>query len=363
MKNLLILIILFTAGNLYPQNLQVTMTTEPFEIADGDNGVSMAGVVPSGLYDVFSGMSLKGSAIDDGSFTSPEILVLYDFLYKKEGDKNALLGLYDDDSRQLANAKIIINATIDAYKDFDDFELLSKNEVEDFVRVRYNLVTNDGRRIPWVLMMRKIGQRYFLTETISADDIFVLLSASNPYNYFRQPYAPADVSGLKVLNLKKSGEEFILSTDEAENGLRIFLALKKYELETIEAAQNEIGTLKQMATALINGDKNGFITLWDAEEQMYFNTDEFYEEQVNTMISFYERVNVVTPAGSLKIENEIVVFYYISIKNGNAFFTLVPMREEAGKFVLIPELENYSAWAILNIPVIQDGIKQLLQKF
>lgn len=363
MKNFVLVLILFAACNLYSQNVQVTMTSEPFEISDGRNGVSMAGVVPSGLYDEFSGLSLRGSEIDDGSFTSPEILVLYDFLYKKEGDKDALLSLYDDESRQLANAKIIINATIEAYRDFNDFELLSKNEIEDFIRIRYNLVTNDGRRIPWVLMIRKIGERYFLTETISADDIFVLLSASNPYNYFRQSYTAADVTGLKVLNLKKSGNDFVLSNDYNENGLRLFMDLKKYDLETIDAGQNEIATLKKMATALLEGDKSGFISLWDAEEQIYFNTDEFYEEQVNNMISFYERVNLITPAGSLQIENEIVVFYYISIKNGNAFFTLVPMREEAGKFVLIPELENYAAWTILNIPVIQDGIKVLLQKF
>lgn len=383
-------------------DLDIRLNNQVYPLVLDGNNVVMAASMSYGLYPPGIGMNLQTHPDNNGSFLQPEFLVLHNFIAQKVGNKAALLELYDPDSKELADEKIDIVAAQEAYQDFDDFELLSKSRFGDFVRIRYNLKQTDGDFVPWVLMIQKIGGRYYLNETMPLEHLFIQASSCHPYNLSRDGFEIPDVTGMLALSYLPNGLELTRTQYSmlAQDVITIFLRLHTYSNKELTGTRpEEIRLLEQMKEILSEPvdeesepDNQEFLELWNQEEKLLFSSHEFYATQIQLQREFYSKVQKFEPQGYLKAGNRRILFYHSIIEGQRAPLQVLPLVYEDGRYRLTSSLGSYDeelfidseeatleneeaalaselsalgryyGWEILNLPDILAGITQFFHE-
>lgn len=362
MRKIIIAILILLCFPLFASGqINITMQSTPFTILSNNNEVTMAGSVLSGYYEADYGLNLENNPSNDGSFSQPEFLILYDFLAKKNRDKESMLLLYDPESREKANENIDIFEASKAYEDFVDFRLMSKFVYGDNIRIRYNFIVNTGEVYPWVQMIKKIGDRYYMTETIPISSLLIQLGSSSPLNYKQEGFSPSDVSSLNVLKFIPDSVNSKLNNSYQGNDFAdVYVNIEKIDSNYSGA---EIELLNQMFHALKNDDKDLFISLWDPETVSEFQFTSEFKNQLEIMMDLYKEIAVYSPAGILRAGNECVLFYNCTMNDGTKGQLLFPLIFKNGKFYLEPALTHYYAWTLLNTDIIAQEINNILNKF
>ncbi|MBS1495206.1 MAG: hypothetical protein JST55_16995 [Bacteroidetes bacterium] len=357
MKKILLLIIVFTSFNLYSQNLNIELNSLPFTILTDVNEPVLGASVTTGVYSAGLGLNLESIIGTDNTFTKPEALILADFKAKKNRDKTAMLSLYDDESKLMADSKTDIDKAAEAYKDFKDFELISQNSVGDFLRIRYNLIRNSGGFSPWVAMIRKTNGRYYLTETVPLTGLFILTSSSHPNNNSTAPYVPLETSGMEKLNFVSEGfSDKQGYSDAKEKNIEVFFKCIK------DGSSSRFSILNDMKNALLTGDKDKYLNTWNAEERKMLAGNDNFESNFNLQKDFYNRVKEIIPMGYLQTNDESVLFFKVKIDETTSVYQAIPVININGKYFLKSALSNYYGWAIINHPLVKAGIFNFLEK-
>jgi hypothetical protein len=351
MKKILLLVIIFSAFKLYSQNLNINLDNTPFTILTDVSEPVLGASVSTGVYSAGLGLNLESIIGNDNSFSKPEALILYDFKSKKGRDKTAMLSLYDDESKLMADSKTDIDKAADAYKDFKDFELISQNSVGDFLRIRYNLLKNDGGIAPWVAMIRKTNGRYYLTETVPLSGLFILTSSSHPNNNSTAPYIPLETSGLEKLNFTSEGfSDNQGYSDIKEKNIEIYFKANKPD------NSSRFSVLNEMKIALLSGSKENYLNLWNPDERKMLAGNGNFEGNFNLQKDFYEKVKELIPLGFIQTNDESVLFFKAVIDEKTSVYQTVPVVLINGNYFLKSALTNYYGWTIINHPLVKAGI-------
>lgn len=344
-------------------NAQISITLQniPFTILSNNNEVTMAGSVLSGYYESDYGLNLENNPSNDGSFSQPEFLILYDFLTKKNRDKESMLLLYDAESREKANENIDIFEASKAYEDFLNFKLMSKFVYGDNVRIRYDFITNTGETYPWVQMIKRVGTRYYMTESIPISNLLIQLGSSSPLNYKGESFSPSNVSSLNVLKfISDSVSSKLNNTYRGNDFTDVYVSIEKID-SNYSGSETEL--LNQMFYALKNDDKDLFISLWDPEEVSKFQFTPEFKSQLEIMMDLYKEIVVYSSVGILRADNECVLFYNCTMSDDTKGLLMFPLILKDGKFYLEPALKHYYAWTLLNTDIIAQQINIILNKF
>jgi hypothetical protein len=351
MKKILLIFFILTGYNLYSQNIDIYLNDIPFTILSDAGAPVLGASVNTGVYPGGIGLNLENTPGNNNSFTKPEFLILNDFKSKKAREKGALLSLYDDESRLVADSKIDIDKAADSYKDFKDFELVSKNSVGDFQRIRYNLIKNDGGFAPWVAMIRKLNGRYYLTETVPLNGLFILTSSCHPNNTSTAPYIPLETSGLEKLNFTSEGfSDSQGYSDIKEKNIEIYFKANRPDNST------RFNVLNDMKNALLSESKEKYLNLWNSDERKILEGNENFEGNFNLQKDFYEKVKELIPLGFIQANDESVLFFKAVIDEKTSVYQTIPVVLINGNYYLKSALSNYYGWAIINHPLVKAGI-------
>ena len=327
------------------------MNTQAFTLREGIEGASMAASMMNGVYDsVFDG-TLRNHRDHDESYTHPEFLVLgfYDMI--RERNMQGLIELYDESSKLLIDEKLDINAAGEAYAGFSGFELLSKSVFGSYVRIRFNMILENGNLFPWVLMIRQNGSRYYLTETIPLNHLFISVASTHPYNHLKDPYPSPSLADMQAFSFVQEEEDIELVDPQRapREAITVHLKLNAFDPQDIgDTPTEEITVLRQMKETLVNGDSLAFLNLWDAEERDLFASNEIYQTQIEIQRDFYMQVDSIAPLGYLRAHDEIVLFYKSQVDETTLPLQLLVMKRVDGAYKLNSALEHYYAWEILN---------------
>jgi len=341
------------------QNIDIKIELKTYPLLKAGNEIIMAASQYAGVYNDNVGLNLQEHPLNNGSFIAPEFLVLHHFINMKNGNMEALKQLHEPVSRKNLEKIVNIKAAVEAYKDFDDFTMLSKSVFGDFVRLRYNLINKKGEPIPWILIAKKMDDRYFLTESISHEHIFISLSSENPYNLSNKPFENCKTEGLAALYLDSDGSETKQVNSMAAGRLGIYFKLTR--IDENKEHQEEVKVLHEMKEMLKDTSNYSFIELWDTKNKQYFKESDFYLAQIEVQRQFYKQVDKLKPIGVLNAGDEIVLFYLSEIKGGLLSLQLLPLIKENNKYKLTDSLKEYYAWQVLTKPVVLLFIEKTLK--
>ncbi|MBK8563781.1 MAG: hypothetical protein IPN76_10685 [Saprospiraceae bacterium] len=257
-----------------------------------------------------------------------------------------------------------------AYQAFNDFELFSKNEFGSFIRIRFNFIntqTNDF--FPWVLMIRKIGDRYYLTETIPLDHLFISTSSAHPYNLDRSQIKSPPIDKLTSFSFAQDGNDIRQVENEMDkaSAITVWLKLDFYDPDSIEQNPTaEISLLEQMKNTLVQKDSTAFIDLWAPDEQAAMTSDVFRSD-VEVNRAFYKEISDLKPLGFLKAGDEIVLFFQSKMGDSYLPLQMMAMKRIGNKYKLRASLdsermEGFYAWEILNNPFVKNSIERYFTK-
>jgi hypothetical protein len=360
-KSLAIILIAFGFFRMQAQAPDPALDAAPYTIINNGMAVSVA----TALYPPGFGLNL-GKMPGADAFKQPEFLVSAYFNMIKTADMQGIVALYDPESQDLIRERLDIKTANREFQSYDDFELFSKNSFGDLYRIRFNFINRKSKDMfPWVLMIRKIGERYYLTETIPLEHLFISASSAHPYNLSREPFKRPNLSGFQVfsfaqdgLNLQKSNPQPDNSTDR----ITVYLKLEAYDSAAISKQMpEEIMLLENMKKALVARDSAAFINLWGPEEQAVMATETFRTDiEVNR--AFYEKISALKPLGFLKAGDETVLFFRSRINAQLLPLQMMAMKNINGRYKLRTSLDQekqalYYAWEILNNEAVKKEIE------
>lgn len=361
MKTLLLLLLFVIPVSSFSQ-INIELSNVPFEMTSYNGNTTFAGSILSGLYKEIYGLNLSDNKLNDENFSEPEFLVLADFLSKKKNDKQFLLSLYENDSlRKIAGESIDMNEAHKSYQIFSDFRLISKFVYGNKVRIRYDLIEQDGSTFPWFAMIKKINGRYYLADEIPINDLLIQIGSASPYNMPDIPFISADISGTNMLKFVSEGDSSVVNlTYTGDDFAGIYLNLEK-----IDSNDNSGDTqlIKDMFSYIRNNDKDSFLSLWLPGEIEKVNVTIESEDADDLMMNFYKEVTSFTPAGIFRSGNERVLFYHCLMSDGTKMFLLFAVTQKDDRLYFESELSNYYAWTLLNTPVIMEQVNDILNKF
>lgn len=357
MKKILLVIFIFAALNIYSQDIDIYLQNTPFTILSDAGEPVLGASVATGVYPAGIGLNLESIIGNDNSFSKPEALILNDFKYKKGRDKTGLLSLYDDESKLMADSKTDIDKAADAYKDFKDFELISKNSVGDFQRIRYNLLKNDGGFAPWVAMIRKLNGRFYLTETVPLSSLFIMTSSAHPNNNSTVPFILMETANMEKLNFISEGyTESYGASEVNEKNIEVYYKINKAD------NSSRFSVLNEMKNALISDDKDKYLSLWNAEERKMLEGNENFANNFKLQKDFYDRVKNIAALGYIQTGEESVLFFKAVIDEKTNVYQVIPVIMINGKYYLKSALSSYYGWAIINHPLVKAGMFNSLEK-
>ena len=365
-KTLKLFLIFFFGISLisFSQEINIPIEKKSYPILKNGNEIVLAVSEYAGLYKPGIGLNLSNHPDNNYSFNNPEFLVLFHFQSIKEGNWNKLESLFDNESRNNLSQIINIYEAQNAYNDFVDFELLSKSVFGKYIKLRYNFITSSGDEIPWILMAVKDDSRYYLTETMSIDHLFIDVSSVNPYNFSRVDFENINTTRLHPFYFKSNGLQLLLTyQDEKYETLGIYIKLNKYKLADVKTKPtDEIILLNNMKSSLKDTSDVAFINLWNKKNQQKFISSDFYKSRIQIQRQFYNQIDNLIPVAYLKTANELVIFYYSEKDGQRSKIQLLPMKKEDGKYKLTKKLESYYAWEILNEPDVLHEIEKYITK-
>lgn len=343
--------ILFAIGILinvgcYSQNIDIGINNKIYPVLNNNEEVVLAASEYSGIYETNIGLNLQEHPLNNGSFSHPEFLVLYHFLNMKAGDMQSLMLLYDNESQAILGDIINISNAEQSYQEFVDFEMLSKSIFGKYVRLRYNLINKEGQPIPWILMARKINGRYFLTETMPIEHLFIDVSSVNPYNFSRDEFENINTDGLQDIYYKANGLDLTPVENNDYGNLGIYFRIEKLDGDDDE--KEEVKLLQNMKESLQDTADAAFIELWDEENREMLSESEFYKYQIEQQRQFYNQIESLKPLGILKAGKEAVLFYKSEVNGQELPLQMIPIVIENGRFKLTDRLKSYYGWEILN---------------
>ena len=367
-RNVPWLVFFLLSSLLTGQNINPKLGDDAYALMK-DNQPTMAISVASSLYEPGLGLRLE-KLPDATTYQRPEFLVLAFYKMIKKADLNGLLELYDPQSREMMRERLDIVQANKEYQTFNDFELFSKNVFGDICRIRFNFInTNNGDFFPWVLMMKKIGNRYYLTETISLDHLFISASSAHPYNLSKSPYPSCQLAGMQGFYFVPEGDSLRLVGERSgiPNTIGIWLNLVMYDPIAIEQhPTDEVVILQQMRATLVAKDSAGFVNLWAPEEQEAMTSDVF-QSDVAVNRAFYNKISSLRPVGFMQAGDEMVVFF--RSKMGEAYLPLQMMAlvKIGAEYKLRASLdteimERYYAWQMLNNPFVKRSLDQFFTR-
>jgi hypothetical protein len=356
---ILLMIGMMIPSGLWSQDLNVDLQNKVYPLLSNNGKTVMAASEYSALYPIDLGLDLKGTPMDNGAYSQPEFLVLHHFINIKEGNLTLLSELYDEESKDQLPELFDMNEAMAAYRDFDNFELLSKAVFGDFVRIRYNFINKAGEPIPWILMARKIGQRWYLTESMSIEHLFIDVSSVNPENFGREKFANTNVNALEAFLFTADGLETIPIQNQIAGNIGVYFQINKIDAQD-GGESGAVLLLMQMKESLRDSSNQKFIQLWDPENKEMFQSSEYYANQIEIQREFYNQIDQLKPLAYLKAGKELVLFYVSEKAGQQSELQLLPMREVNGKYKLCTELENYYAWQILNKKIVRQLITDSL---
>ncbi len=353
---------LLLTGPLAAQVPDIRMNDAPFAILQGEGSVALAASVSDGLYPAGIGTARIGTAgIGSSDFQTAESLVAAFYQRMRAGDKAAVVALFDDSSRVAAERKIDISAAADAYSRLRDVSLVSKATFGDVVRLRFELLRRDSdTSFPWVLETRRIGGRYYITETLPQTNLFVEVASAHPYNYEPRPYTPARVDGLTAIGFQQAGSEVRASgSSGGASGLTLYLRLSWLSdpAARLEAA-GALSLLEGMRSAFADNDEGKFIALWDPAERKRITSAENYKVIFMSQQHFYSQVDSLRPVAFVKAGAQMVLYYYPHVAGERLELQALPMRLVGGRYMLTSRLDEYYAWQILSNPQVKAAIAE-----
>jgi hypothetical protein len=360
----LVLFFVLSSNGLTGQSINPKLSDRAYSLIQ-DEQTGMAVSVSTGLYESGIGKNLE-KLPDIGGFQRPEFLVLEFFNMIKNADINGMMALYDPESREMIRERLDIAQASKEYQSFNDFELFSKNVFGNICRVRFNFInTSTGDFFPWVLMMKQIGNRYFLTETILLDHLFISTSSAHPYNLSKSPYLNCQLSGMAGFYFIPEGDSlrFVSEQPVIPNAIGIWLNLVTYDPIAIEEhPTDEVLLLNQMRTTLVTKDSAGFVDLWAPEEKEALTSDVFQSDLAVNRV-FYNKTSSLMPLGLLKVGEEIVVFFRSKVGDAYLPLQLMAMKKIGNDYKLRSSLdteimERFYAWQILNNTYVTNAIEQ-----
>ncbi len=346
----------------------VKISTTPYSLIK-DDAVRMAISVPTGVYIGKIGKNLEKKT-GSLAFQEPEFLVLAFFKMIKTADMDGMVDLYDEASRGLIRERLNIAIANQEYQAYNDFELFSKNEFGSFTRIRFNFIntkTNDF--FPWVLMIRKIGDRYYLTETIPLEHLFISASSAHPNNLNRIQIKSPPIDKLTSFSFAQDGNDIRQVENEMDkaSAITVWLKLDFYDPDSIEQNPTaEISLLEQMKNTLVQKDSAAFIDLWAPDEQAAMTSDVFRSD-VEVNRAFYKKISDLKPLGFLKAGDEIVLFFQSKMGDSYLPMQMMAMKRIGNKYKLrasldTERLEGFYAWEILNNPSVKNAIEHYFTK-
>ncbi|MCF8229592.1 MAG: hypothetical protein K9J24_11640 [Bacteroidales bacterium] len=278
---ILIIMLLFSAG-VKAQNIDPDLQNKIYPLLENNGEPVLAASEYAAPYAAGIGLNLMEHPLKNGSFRNPEFLVLYHFLFMREGNLGELEQLYDPETQEELGNIIDIDQAAEAYADFKNFELLSKALFGEYVRLRYNFINQEDQPIPWVLIARQIEGRWYLTESLPIEHLFIDVSSVNPYNYSREEFENLNVAGLNQVFFEASGLEFIRVPDNDPGSLGIYYRIEK---QTTGKPAREL--LYDMVESLRDTSNARFIDLWDGRNRQKLRSSKFYTYQIEVQRDFY----------------------------------------------------------------------------
>lgn len=351
---------IFLSLDFYSQDINIAITNKIYSVLNNNEEAVLVASEYSGLYEANVGLNLQEHPLNNGSFSYPEFLVLYHFINMKAGNMQALSELYDPESKAILNDIINIRNAEDTYQEFVDFEMLSKAMFGDFVRLRYNLINEEGQPIPWILMARIMDGRYFLTEMMPIEHLFIDVSSVNPYNFSRDEFENISTNGLQNIYFKAKGLELVYDEENSFGNIGIYFKIEKLDGDAKE--KEEVKLLHNMKESLKDTADAAFIELWDEENREMLNASEFYKYQIEQQRQFYNQIESLKPLGILKVGKEAVLFYKSEVSEQELPMQMIPIVVEKGKYKLTDRLESYYGWEILNEALVLGVIEEYLTK-
>jgi hypothetical protein len=355
----IILLMFLPVYALKAQNIEIELNNKIYPLLTNNGQSVLAASEYSGIYEEGIGLNLREHPLNNNSFSHPEFLVLYHFINMKAGNMEELKKLYDEESASHLSSYINIIQARQAYTDFEDFSLLSKAVFGNYIRLRYNLINTAGQLIPWILIARKIDDRYYLTESMPIEHLFVDISSVNPYNYKREEFENVDVSSIQSVYYSADGLALRVPKNNAFNDLGVYFKIQKFGANPVG---DEVELLKDMKQSLQDTADASFIRLWDAENREMLNSSEFYKMQIEVQRKFYNQIDKLEPLGVLNAGNEAVLFYKSTAGEQELPMQLIPMKKENGQYKLTAKLKSYYAWEILNKKDVLTEIEKYLRK-
>jgi len=355
---LLLLVITLTVG-AQSQNLNIILINDPFPLIGDADTNGFAASVFSGIYPQGIGLNLQEDFFGEDAHTLPELLILNEFIYKKDGNKDGLYSLYDSKSQPLLSKIININSTRTAYSNFTDFELLSKNEFGSLIRIRYSLITSSGKRFPWVSMIVKINDKYFLTQSIPIDNIFIQAASGHPYNHSRELYKSVDAKEMLRIIYKQISDSVINIVDDYDDtkNITLFFNINKYDTNLIKTnPPEEVRLLFNMIKTIRDDKFSEYKDLWTPLEREEVISSEGFFPQYQLQQDFYKDVDSIEILGNINGQNEMIILFRVRKKDLLYPLQILFVEKVQNEFYLKTGTKQYYAGRILE----RDDVRNLL---
>ena len=358
---LLLLVIALTVS-AQTQKLNIVLKNDPFPLIGSADSCGFAASVFSEIYSPGIGLNLQGEFLGEDAHTLPELLILNEFIYKKDGNKDGLYNLYDSNSQPLLSKIININSTRTAYNNFSDFELLSKNEFGSLIRIRYSLITNSGKRFPWVSMIVKINDQYFLTQSIPINNIFIQTSSGHPYNHSRELYKGVDTKEMFRIIYKQISDSVINIVDDYDDtkNITLFFNINKYDTSLIKInPPAEVNLLFNMINNLRDDKFSEYKNLWSPLEREELISSEGFLPQYQLHQDFYKDVDSIELLGNISGQNEKIILFRVRKKDLLHPLQMLFVEKVQNELYLKSGTKQYYAGRILE----RDDVRNQLLEF
>lgn len=358
----LLIVLTFLPITIQSQKIDVVLSNDPFPLIGNADSCGFAASVFSGIYPKGIGLNLQKEFSGEDVHSRPELLVLYEFIYKKDGNKEGLYGLYDGESQPLLSKIININSTSTAFNNFSDFELLSKNKFGSLIRIRYSFITNDGQRFPWVSMIVKINDKYFLTQSIPINNIFIQTASGHPYNHSRELYKSVDTKEMFRVIYKQISDSVINIIDDYDNtqNITLFFNINKYDTNLIKInPPEEVNLLFNMINNLRDDKFSVYKNLWSPSEREEVISSEGFLPQYQLQQDFYKDVDSIKLLGNISGQNEKIILFRVRKKDLLYPLQMLLVEKVQNKFYLKSDTKHYYAGKILE----RDDVRIQLLEF
>jgi hypothetical protein len=342
-------LLLFINSCLFSQSDNDIFYHKPFSIYKPLGQVVISGALNNYVYSDYYGKDVKKQGYTD-PHAKPEYLIYELFKDMKNKDIAGIRNLYDS---SFTGKEADANGMAALLKDYTDIKYLSKFKSGNAMIIRYDFVSPQ-KQYAFFAALRRIDNKYYLTQDINVSDPFNVIGSFSPYNLFERTEESVRTGNMTAFYfINRDNKVFVTNDLPNEDYAAVYLA---FEFYNSSSSAPEIDLLKQLQGAAQSDDSikmKGLLTNtdWPLLSDPYFGNYYYFDIQ-----KIFKNYPIIEPLAGIKTTEGKVLYFKYSASGQSANIASIIVKQSEGRNYLTLRIADDNINNILQNVYIQEAI-------